>query len=715
MASWEELTISDVDPLSGGVGSPGTGTATAPGSQTTSGTVGSSPIAAGTSTISTPGGGGATSGTSGISGTSALSATPDEGLSSLLPLLSSVSGPETLVTDYTQGVSGSGEPMWTPVTQTFDPFSSTPTPYIQELGSFGSDKTTSGAQLFQDVNAPAWEMYNSIIQQYPDLAGKEINPDFIMQVLGQQATAENQKWDPEANVAAISQEVQDLLLNQPGIVADRGGYIDVSTTPQAAADRAASAAQAQANWDWMNKYGGGEGNLFQEIVGSDEFKAALIAASVAAPELMAADAGGDAAATEGLTFVDPVTGIPVSQAAPTAFQTAIGDTGVAASVPAAGTGLNAALEAGGFSAGTFIDPATGIPVSQAGPTALQRALGETGFQASAPAAGTGLNAAISAAGAVGAAPTAADFSPLDYLTGTASPAGEAATSGPIGNAPLDPAYPAYAGTTASGGVDPVGPSAPLGGGDIGPSFPSADYDTGGLPGGGQGLLPPVTTDDGTELPMLQDQGLPPVLQNANDPTYQGLKLPSVGAQQSPADYLPVRSGTDSGWASTLKDIGKWATVLGPPGLGAYEYFSSRNAMKDATKQLAATTAPATGLGTQLMTQAAAGQVTPGQQAQIDQWKQSSKATIKQYYQNAGQPDSVAERSAENYVDQLALGVQNNDLQANITSAIQALQLGAGGSQQAILANLKGDQALTQQILQFMQVYGNLLNLSGVFK
>lgn len=146
--------------------------------------------------------------------------------------------------------------------EVIDPYQSQPIASYQQYWGQG-DKTTDVTQLRSSLSGPAWDAYNKLIQQFPQLQGKIMNPDAIAAGVTSQGSG---VVDPESNLPKFEYAVQNALLNQPAVVQARGSYVDVTDNPQAQQALQQGQQQAQANQDYTQKYGGG-GPWTKEVMG----------------------------------------------------------------------------------------------------------------------------------------------------------------------------------------------------------------------------------------------------------------------------------------------------------------------------------------------------------------------------------------------------------------------------------------------------------------
>ena len=318
-------------------------------------------------------------------------------------------------------------------------------------------------------------------------------------------------------------------------------------------------------------------------------------------------------------------------------------------------------------------------------------------------------------------------SPADVMAATGGDAGGAAMPADVGS-PAASVYDPAAATIQAGGTDPFDITAPTPGGDFmsntfGTDDPFAsDYST-NLSSVGPDIQGPPYEPDITQAPedysWMQDP-------NALQPEPGAVDVRQASPYQNTGDTWNADSSTpkDSSFWDTLK--GAWSDVSNAPwgsalkdvgigmGLGApiLEYFGYKKNQKDLNNMInninTNVSNPLEGEGQKLMDLYNKGQLPPGQQAVIDQWLQSTKAQAKQAYINAGMADSSAELAAEAYAGQTAAGMTATDFQTLLNQAQSLIQGGGTAQQNALNAQLQGDQQLAQLLQNFMSSYGNVL-------
>jgi hypothetical protein len=367
------------------------------------------------------------------------------------------------------GPGGSGEIL--------NPYQSTPIASLQYYWGGKGDKAMSVDAIRGSLSGPAWQTYNQIIQQHPELEGQIYNPDVIAMAMANKGGATP---DSETNLAAQEFRIQNALLNQPAVVATRGGqYVDLTQTPQAQQMIQTGDKLATANSNYMQKYGdptsawtgftsgvmnvvtdplfmmaaaaltlgaagaaaGGIGAVSDASAGTGAFAGgALDAGGSAAPELSASALGvADSAAPTvpaGTDFVPPDVANPAPIMAPNAAASPtwqqLGTNALkSAGVNAAGqevttgkinpTGVLAAAGIGGIAPalGSQISQATGAP-TWAGNTLANAAL------SSANAAAQGGNPYVSGVGSLVSGGTAAGGNAVGLPSGVSGALGTVA-------------------------------------------------------------------------------------------------------------------------------------------------------------------------------------------------------------------------------------------------------------------------------------------------
>lgn len=121
---------------------------------------------------------------------------------------------------------------------------------------------------------------------------------------------------------------------------------------------------------------------------------------------------------------------------------------------------------------------------------------------------------------------------------------------------------------------------------------------------------------------------------------------------------------------------------------------------------------ASGAGNQQLQQYTQGQLSPAQQAAVDQFKKESLAKYRQYFANAGIPESTAMMDAEAKVNQDASQYAQQLLQQNYANSMQALGLANNTLAQQAYANLAQEKEIADSQAAAMQAIGQLAGLLG---
>lgn len=187
----------------------------------------------------------------------------------------------------------------------------------------------------------------------------------------------------------------------------------------------------------------------------------------------------------------------------------------------------------------------------------------------------------------------------------------------------------------------------------------------------------------------------------------GLSFPGAGVSG-----FTSGAGTGTGGAGlgslfgniTGDDLLKWGVPLA--GLGASLLFSNRAIPEESYLRNQQS------MGTQgrdLVAKAQSGQLTPGQQAQIQRWTQSQMGAARQYLINSGQgTDSTAMLQLQANVEQQALAISQGFLDQSFNQGMQMMQIGDQATQQLVIARLHQQEQTGNAISNFMNVYGMMM-------
>jgi hypothetical protein len=234
--------------------------------------------------------------------------------------------------------------------------------------------------------------------------------------------------------------------------------------------------------------------------------------------------------------------------------------------------------------------------------------------------------------------------------------------------------------TTGGAID-VG-SLALGGAD------SAALGTGGLTGGD------LYTLGGTD----QSYGL------------TGLQSSDTGAGilSSPATAGSAAAPGGLNWDS----IAKIATKYGPLGLSVLNTIRGNNMYDKAAGQLGALGGTQRGAGNALVQGYESGTLNPAENAQIDTWANQQVAAIKQFYANAGTPNSTQEQAAIAQIQAQATQQKNTAMQSLLQTGLTALNGVDQNTAAAIETTLKGSQAALQAQNSFSEQFAKLIGATG---
>jgi hypothetical protein len=98
------------------------------------------------------------------------------------------------------------------------------------------------------------------------------------------------------------------------------------------------------------------------------------------------------------------------------------------------------------------------------------------------------------------------------------------------------------------------------------------------------------------------------------------------------------------------------------------------AIQEASRQMKGVTGPALAAGKAQLGAGQSGQITPEQQAQLDQYRRQTEARVKQYLANAGIPEASAWPGYQQAIDQQILGMMANFQQQNFNEGLKSLEL-----------------------------------------
>jgi hypothetical protein len=327
---------------------------------------------------------------------------------------------------------------------------------------------------------------------------------------------------------------------------------------------------------------------------------------------------------------------------------------------------------------------------------------------------------LGGAGGAGAATDATGVGGLEIPAGTAaSGAGPASVLGGSAGAGSTGAIDAGLPVTAAG-ADAASGAASGAGSPFGTGAPQGS--TGGIPvpvssAQTQSLLADTNpTAPGTAPPAAGSS----VATATADPTSPGYVMPGAQAADTGAP------GTGAGGPSFLQRAGTFAKGLVPDALGGTgtkglgglvlpaALASSLVLGNRKIPQSGALGADQALQGPALanMASAQAGNISPSQQAQVDQWTKQQKEQVKQYLATSGQgADSTAAVQMLANVDAQALAMKQGFADQMFNESMQQLGVSDSATQALINLQLQQQQNTSQALSQFMLAYG-LLNGAG---
>jgi hypothetical protein len=319
--------------------------------------------------------------------------------------------------------------------------------------------------------------------------------------------------------------------------------------------------------------------------------------------------------------------------------------------------------------------------------------GSAGLAAATPAAGAA-GGITSAAGGLPGLTAAAGGLPVDLTAATAAatgiPEGSAGLGAVAGGAGQAATPFALTGPSASGGLSALGGA---GGFDFGGAIPGATQvsaDLGGttLPGivnpeiAGQAAAPGSLSSIEAANPVLETPGFAP---SSFAPGQEGLFGSLKGGLNSVVDTLG------------LNDPGTRA-LIGAGGLGMQAFQSS--GMPPGGQQLQNMANQFSTQGATLTTDALAGKLPPGAQAQLSQASEASKAKVRSEYARMGLSGSTMETQAMAQADQQMAAQGYQMMQQLLNTGLSEQQAAATMMQHLMTAQTAKQTALTGALGRF---------------
>lgn len=174
----------------------------------------------------------------------------------------------------------------------------------------------------------------------------------------------------------------------------------------------------------------------------------------------------------------------------------------------------------------------------------------------------------------------------------------------------------------------------------------------------------------------------------------GSSVPTAPAATAPAAAKP-------GFTDYLTKYGPLAMY----GLGQMGQMQQGQQMQ---KAMANVGAPQRAEGQRLLAQYQSGQINPGDQYAIDQWKQSAIAQSRQYFAQAGQSDSSQAKEAEKQIEAQAVNMRQTALQNILQQGLSVLNVTDQYQAQAIQMELQNSQQALANTTNFFNAYGQWL-------
>ena len=163
--------------------------------------------------------------------------------------------------------------------------------------------------------------------------------------------------------------------------------------------------------------------------------------------------------------------------------------------------------------------------------------------------------------------------------------------------------------------------------------------------------------------------------------------------------------------SLIKQLKDNAIGLGLIGAGTLMSAGQKSQLPN-EQQLQAMGTEAQGVARQLIQQYQSGNLSPGQQASLDQLAQNTKNQLKQYFANIGQSDSTAAVQALAQVDQTVLGMKQQMLDSALDQGLRAIGVAQGPLTTIAQYQLGQDQQLRQAFGNFATGVGTLFGRSA---
>lgn len=209
-------------------------------------------------------------------------------------------------------------------------------------------------------------------------------------------------------------------------------------------------------------------------------------------------------------------------------------------------------------------------------------------------------------------------------------------------------------------------------------------------------------------------------------------LPAIGAPAADAIGiigLPPGGSVDSGPGTGITNVVDMPASgaggggfnpamlgkLGGAGMGLMNMFRTsptEAALEKAQKLQMSNASAASASGKQQLNQYTQGQLSPAQQASVDQFKKQQLAKWRQYLATAGIPESSAMADIEAKVNQDAAAYAQQLLQQNYNNSMTALGLSGNTLAQAAQANLAQEKEIAASQAAAMEAIGEIFGAMG---
>ena len=150
------------------------------------------------------------------------------------------------------------------------------------------------------------------------------------------------------------------------------------------------------------------------------------------------------------------------------------------------------------------------------------------------------------------------------------------------------------------------------------------------------------------------------------------------------------------------------TKYGPLAAQGANLLMNRNAGQKYANEFKDIGSTQSGVATQMIQQAQAGQINPSDQASIDSWKAQQKAQTQAYYAKAGLSDSSMAQQAMAQIDQQANTMHEEARTKLLQTGMNALNITDQNQVRAVNAEISADKTAGTNMSNFMNTYAQWL-------